>query len=52
MYFGFDMLKMVFGPLVHTLGPWRAERFLEELRNENIIQSITRVKPIYTALFP
>jgi L-serine dehydratase len=34
----FDMLKIGVGPSSsHTLGPWRAgERFLEELRSENI----------------
>ncbi len=42
----FDMLKIGVGPSSsHTLGPWRAgERFLEELRSENIIQSISRIK--------
>ena len=35
----FDMLKIGVGPSSsHTLGPWRAaERFLSELRNENIL---------------
>lgn len=42
----FDMLKIGVGPSSsHTLGPWRAaERFLAELRNENLIQKTTRVK--------
>lgn len=42
----FDMLKIGVGPSSsHTLGPWRgAERFLGELRNENLIDSINRVK--------
>lgn len=42
----FDMLKIGIGPSSsHTLGPWRAaERFLGELRNENLIHSINRVK--------
>ena len=42
----FDMLKIGVGPSSsHTLGPWRAaERFLSELRNANILQSVTRVK--------
>ena len=42
----FDMLKIGVGPSSsHTLGPWRAaERFLEELRNENILDKIVRVK--------
>jgi L-serine dehydratase len=42
----FDMLKIGVGPSSsHTLGPWRAaERFLEELRNQNLIQDITRIK--------
>jgi L-serine dehydratase len=41
----FDMLKIGVGPSSsHTLGPWRAaERFLTELRSENILQEITRV---------
>jgi L-serine dehydratase len=41
----FDMLKIGIGPSSsHTLGPWRAaERFLGELRNDNLIQSITRI---------
>jgi L-serine dehydratase len=45
----FDMLKIGVGPSSsHTLGPWRAgERFLEELKN--LIQSVIRVKLIYTA---
>lgn len=42
----FDMLKIGVGPSSsHTLGPWRgAERFLEELREENILTKITRIK--------
>ena len=42
----FDMLKIGVGPSrSHTLGPWRAaERFLGELRNENLLQQIVRVK--------
>jgi L-serine dehydratase len=42
----FDMLKIGVGPSSsHTLGPWRAaERFLTELRSENILQDVTRVK--------
>jgi L-serine dehydratase len=42
----FDMLKIGVGPSSsHTLGPWRAaERFLAELRSENKIQNVTRVK--------
>ena len=42
----FDMLKIGVGPSSsHTLGPWRAaERFLSELKTENILHKITRVK--------
>lgn len=42
----FDMLKIGVGPSSsHTLGPWRAaERFLEELQSENLINKITRIK--------
>lgn len=42
----FDMLKIGVGPSSsHTLGPWRAaERFLEELKNESILDQVTRVK--------
>jgi len=42
----FDMLKIGVGPSSsHTLGPWRgAERFLAELRSENLFDSINRVK--------
>lgn len=42
----FDMLKIGVGPSSsHTLGPWRAgERFLEELQEEQILESTTRVK--------
>ena len=38
----FDMLKIGVGPSSsHTLGPWRAaERFLTELRTENIFDKI------------
>ena len=42
----FDMLKIGVGPSSsHTLGPWRAaERFLSELRSENLVLKTTRVK--------
>ena len=42
----FDMLKIGVGPSSsHTLGPWRAaERFLGELRNENLIPAVNRVQ--------
>jgi L-serine dehydratase len=42
----FDMLKIGVGPSSsHTLGPWRAaERFLSELRNENLMHNVSRVK--------
>ncbi|MCV9933333.1 L-serine ammonia-lyase [Flavobacterium sp. LS1R47] len=42
----FDMLKIGVGPSSsHTLGPWRAaERFLAELKSENLFSQITRVK--------
>ena len=42
----FDMLKIGVGPSSsHTLGPWRgAERFLNELREENILSKIIRIK--------
>ncbi len=42
----FDMLKIGVGPSSsHTLGPWRAaERFLEELKSESILDQIKRVK--------
>ncbi len=42
----FDMLKIGVGPSSsHTLGPWRgAERFLNELREENILSKVTRIK--------
>lgn len=42
----FDMLKIGVGPSSsHTLGPWRAaERFLVELRAENLLQNITQIK--------
>ena len=42
----FDMLKIGVGPSSsHTLGPWRAaERFLSELRTENLLQKVTSIK--------
>ena len=42
----FDMLKIGVGPSSsHTLGPWRAaERFLSELRTENILKDVARIK--------
>ncbi|NRT12120.1 L-serine ammonia-lyase [Flavobacterium sp. 14A] len=42
----FDMLKIGVGPSSsHTLGPWRAgERFLEELREEQLLDKTVRVK--------
>ena len=42
----FDMLKIGVGPSSsHTLGPWRgAERFLNELREENILSKVNRIK--------
>jgi L-serine dehydratase len=42
----FDMLKIGVGPSSsHTLGPWRAaERFLGELRNQNLLHQTTSVK--------
>ncbi|MDQ6470739.1 L-serine ammonia-lyase [Flavobacterium sp. LHD-80] len=42
----FDMLKIGVGPSSsHTLGPWRAaERFLEELKSESILDQIKRIK--------
>ena len=42
----FDMLKIGVGPSSsHTLGPWRAaEKFLAELRSQNIINQVHRVK--------
>lgn len=42
----FDMLKIGVGPSSsHTLGPWRAaERFLGELRDQNLLQKSIRVK--------
>ena len=42
----FDMLKIGVGPSSsHTLGPWRAaEKFLAELRDQNIINNVNRVK--------
>lgn len=42
----FDMLKIGVGPSSsHTLGPWRAaERFLAEIRAENLLFKATRIK--------
>lgn len=42
----FDMLKIGVGPSSsHTLGPWRAaERFLAELRAENVLEKVTQIK--------
>ncbi len=42
----FDMLKIGVGPSSsHTLGPWRAaERFLNELKEVNLLYKITHVK--------
>ncbi|GAW90233.1 L-serine ammonia-lyase [Flavobacterium psychrophilum] len=42
----FDMLKIGVGPSSsHTLGPWRAaEKFLEELTNNDILEKTIRVK--------
>jgi L-serine dehydratase len=42
----FDMLKIGVGPSSsHTLGPWRAaERFLNELREENLLDKTTQIK--------
>lgn len=42
----FDMLKIGVGPSSsHTLGPWRAaERFLAEIRKENLFSDVVRVK--------
>lgn len=42
----FDMLKIGVGPSSsHTLGPWRAaERFLTELRSENLLYFANRIK--------
>jgi L-serine dehydratase len=42
----FDMLKIGVGPSSsHTLGPWRAsERFLSELRSENLLSKTIRIK--------
>ncbi|UQD56753.1 L-serine ammonia-lyase [Flavobacterium sp. K5-23] len=42
----FDMLKIGVGPSSsHTLGPWRAaERFLEELKDDNVLLATTRIK--------
>ena len=42
----FDMLKIGVGPSSsHTLGPWRAaERFLSELKTNDIIDKVSRIK--------
>ncbi len=42
----FDMLKIGVGPSSsHTLGPWRAaERFLVELRDEDLLLKVDRIK--------
>ena len=42
----FDMLKIGVGPSSsHTLGPWRAaERFLNELKEDNQLDKITHIK--------
>lgn len=42
----FDMLKIGVGPSSsHTLGPWRAaERFLETIRNQKLIDNIIRIQ--------
>ena len=42
----FDMLKIGVGPSSsHTLGPWRAaERWLHELKSENIFKKVDRIK--------
>lgn len=42
----FDMLKIGVGPSSsHTLGPWRAaERFLSELRAQNLFEKVERVQ--------
>jgi L-serine dehydratase len=42
----FDMLKIGVGPSSsHTLGPWKAaERFLSELRKENILHTTTAIQ--------
>lgn len=42
----FDMLKIGVGPSSsHTLGPWRAaERWLQELRNNNVFDSVQNIK--------
>lgn len=42
----FDMLKIGVGPSSsHTLGPWRAaERFLSEIRTQDILHKVTRIK--------
>ncbi len=42
----FDMLKIGVGPSSsHTLGPWRAaERFLTEMRSNNSLQNVIRIK--------
>ncbi len=42
----FDMLKIGVGPSSsHTLGPWRAaEKFLAELKEEQLLKKISRIK--------
>ncbi len=42
----FDMLKIGVGPSSsHTLGPWRAaERFLAELKQENLLENVIHIK--------
>jgi len=42
----FDMLKIGVGPSSsHTLGPWRAaERFLAELKQENLLENVSHIK--------
>ena len=42
----FDMLKIGIGPSSsHTLGPWRAaERFLNELKDENLLYQVNRLR--------
>ena len=42
----FDMLKIGIGPSSsHTLGPWRAaERFLNELKDENLLYHVHRLR--------
>ncbi|WP_299381973.1 L-serine ammonia-lyase [uncultured Lacinutrix sp.] len=42
----FDMLKIGVGPSSsHTLGPWRAaERWLQELKDDNVFNTVTRIQ--------